>query len=480
MSSLLSAVIETVGEGFGNPDLDPALLPPLELEVGKVLEWLKSRELVRDQWRQVADIVGGKKDAALAALPESAATSATINALVDYPGYLSLWRCQEMLSAMKEAEVETRNFLGSYGSDAVSAWQDIVNQYLDGRVYLARAVRALVDGVRYELPSLLRSLASADASVARLARVESTAAADIARFRKEYVEMGSRFGLTLNVSDGGVGRDASVERDALSALAAKVPAVLEQALLSALDERTRVAAASAMARYGHPLPVLSWFCERVEDRLMRVSSERLGALASAIGLEVGALGESSSIGVLLRQLQVRSALLAELDEVHGFLDELMGQVQEVKASDDRVASSILLSQRLNSVSLDEVAEERDALAVASRAFEAKEIKELLLIDGSPRYVARIAAELHSKLYKAAQLEAEVATFGEQRSGFAASKAKTTALIKACACEIRELKNHIEADISSEFNGRIVRITGVDRLLAQAAAVTESSGNAGQS
>lgn len=63
---------------------------------------------------------------------------------------------------MKETEANSKNIFGSYGSQRMKDWQEIIRLYEKDNVYLAEAAQMLIRNVNYEVPSLKKQIAKCE------------------------------------------------------------------------------------------------------------------------------------------------------------------------------------------------------------------------------------------------------------------------------------------------------------------------------
>jgi hypothetical protein len=72
---------------------------------------------------------------------------------------INYFHCLKIIEILKETEADSKNFFGSYGSQRMKDWQEIVRLYEKDNVYLAEAAQMLVRNVNYEVPSLKKQIA---------------------------------------------------------------------------------------------------------------------------------------------------------------------------------------------------------------------------------------------------------------------------------------------------------------------------------
>lgn len=69
------------------------------------------------------------------------------------------FHCLKIIEILKETEVDSKNIFGSYTSQRMKDWQNVVSLYSKNNVYLAEAAELLHNTVKYEIPSVKKQLA---------------------------------------------------------------------------------------------------------------------------------------------------------------------------------------------------------------------------------------------------------------------------------------------------------------------------------
>lgn len=72
---------------------------------------------------------------------------------------INYFHCLKIIDILKETEADSKTFFGSYGSQRMKDWQEIVRLYERDNVYLAEAAQMLIRNVNYEVPSLKKQIA---------------------------------------------------------------------------------------------------------------------------------------------------------------------------------------------------------------------------------------------------------------------------------------------------------------------------------
>ena len=83
--------------------------------------------------------------------------------VLDFPfADVNYFHCLKIIEILKETEANTKNIFGSYRSQRMKDWQEIVNLYEKDNVYLAEAAQMLIRNVNYEVPSLKKQIAKCE------------------------------------------------------------------------------------------------------------------------------------------------------------------------------------------------------------------------------------------------------------------------------------------------------------------------------
>lgn len=129
----------------------------IDINTNKLLEWLISRHHVAKDWQNNVLIIREKIN----------------NAIQDMPGHdgiikllsgqhINYFHCLEIVEILRETEADTKNLFGRYGSQRMKDWQDIINCYQKGNLYIAEVAQILMRNVNFEIPSLKKQITKHD------------------------------------------------------------------------------------------------------------------------------------------------------------------------------------------------------------------------------------------------------------------------------------------------------------------------------
>lgn len=85
-----------------------------------------------------------------------------VNWFWDFVADINYFHCLKIIEILKETEANSKNFFGSYGSQRMKDWQEIVRLYEKDNVYLAEAAQMLIRNANYEVPSLKKQIAKCE------------------------------------------------------------------------------------------------------------------------------------------------------------------------------------------------------------------------------------------------------------------------------------------------------------------------------
>lgn len=71
---------------------------------------------------------------------------------------INYFHCLKIVEILKETEADSRNVFGSYGSQRMKDWQEIVRMYEKDNVYLSEAAQMLLRNVQYEVPGVKKQI----------------------------------------------------------------------------------------------------------------------------------------------------------------------------------------------------------------------------------------------------------------------------------------------------------------------------------
>ncbi|XP_073952638.1 CDK5 regulatory subunit-associated protein 3 [Choristoneura fumiferana] len=127
---------------------------PIDINIGKLQDWLVSRRHVNKEWQKNIIAVREKINNAIQDMPVHQDIAALLSG-----SYINYFHCLKIIEILKETEADTKNLFGRYGSQRMKDWQDVVKCYEKENLYLGEAAQMLVRNINYEIPSLKKQIA---------------------------------------------------------------------------------------------------------------------------------------------------------------------------------------------------------------------------------------------------------------------------------------------------------------------------------
>ena len=107
---------------------------------------------------------------------------------------INYFHCLKIVDILKDTEKDSKNFFGSYGSQRMKDWQQIVKMYESDNIYLAEAASVISQNVSYEGPGLKKAIAKCETSEQECDKKEDSIKRRVteleAEFSKECRELG--------------------------------------------------------------------------------------------------------------------------------------------------------------------------------------------------------------------------------------------------------------------------------------------------
>ncbi|XP_013166612.1 PREDICTED: CDK5RAP3-like protein [Papilio xuthus] len=127
---------------------------PIDINIGKLQDWLVSRRHVNKEWQKNIIAVREKINNAIQDMPVHDDIATLLSG-----SYINYFHCLKIIEILKQTEADTKNIFGRYGSQRMKDWLDVVKSYEKENLYLAEAAQMLVRNINYEIPSLKKQIA---------------------------------------------------------------------------------------------------------------------------------------------------------------------------------------------------------------------------------------------------------------------------------------------------------------------------------
>ena len=109
---------------------------------------------------------------------------------------INYFHCQKIIDILKETEKDSKNFFGSYGSQRMKDWQQILKMYEGDSIYLAEAASVISQNVSYEGPGLKKAIAKCETSEQDCDKKEDSIKRRVADLEAEFSKECRGLGIT--------------------------------------------------------------------------------------------------------------------------------------------------------------------------------------------------------------------------------------------------------------------------------------------
>ncbi|XP_017892244.1 CDK5 regulatory subunit-associated protein 3 [Ceratina calcarata] len=141
---------------------------PIDINTGKLLEWLINRRHCNKDWHVKILTIREKINNAIQDMPVHESIAKLLSG-----SYINYFHCLKIVEILKETEADTKNVFGRYGSQRMKDWLDIVHLYERDNVYLAEVAQMLIRNVNYEIPSTKKQIQKLEQSQTDLEKKEA-------------------------------------------------------------------------------------------------------------------------------------------------------------------------------------------------------------------------------------------------------------------------------------------------------------------
>ncbi|XP_046493249.1 CDK5 regulatory subunit-associated protein 3 [Neodiprion pinetum] len=126
---------------------------PIDINSGKLLEWLINRRHCTRDWQANIIAIREKINNAIQDMPVHEGIAQLLSGT-----YINYFHCKKIIEILKETEVDSKNLFGRYGSKRMKDWQEIVRLYEKDNMYLAEAAQMLMRNINFEVPSFKKQI----------------------------------------------------------------------------------------------------------------------------------------------------------------------------------------------------------------------------------------------------------------------------------------------------------------------------------
>ncbi|XP_047531996.1 CDK5 regulatory subunit-associated protein 3 [Vanessa atalanta] len=499
---------------------------PIDINIGKLQDWLVSRRHVNKEWQKNIIAVREKINNAIQDMPAHEDIAALLSG-----SYINYFHCLKIIEILKETEADTKNLFGRYGSQRMKDWQDIIKSYEKDNLYLAEAAQMLVRNINYEIPGFKKQIAKEEQMQAECDKKHADYLKNEASSKNEFLMLCKQLGI----------KGDKIKRELVDRLQ-ELPVIYDKIGKSLKPLQPAIELYSAFTKYilgeqaSEVLPLLKYVVEHgnttvyewsygepplsVEPDPVHIELEKddaagdqidfgestidfgaedtsadidfgdgdaggeidwgnidvapaevdVSADVAAISLdESGIVVEEQGVGGGVARGRDALTLLDNTPTRNQFIDQLVElesflkmRLYETNAANESQTFSLI--EQLPTESEAALAAMLAAVQAAAAAVTATEISHLHNVKHSPRYVDVLTAQLQQKLSLCAKLGA-LATRAAERRGAASERA--AALRPALAlllARTQELQADIQSEISKKYKGRPVNVIGGVKFL----------------
>lgn len=164
---------------------------PIDIAVRKLLDWLVSRRICSRSWHEGVTTIREKIGEALGDMPEHQSIKELLSG-----SNINYFHCLRIVDILKDTEKDSKNFFGSYGSQRMKDWQQIVKMYQSDNIYLAEAASVLSQNVVYEGPGMKKAISKCDQTEQECDRKEEQLKKRVIELEEEFKKECKELGIT--------------------------------------------------------------------------------------------------------------------------------------------------------------------------------------------------------------------------------------------------------------------------------------------
>lgn len=163
---------------------------PIDINIGKLQDWLISRRHVNRGWQSNIVAVREKINSAIQDMPVHDGIAKLLSG-----SYINYFHCLKIVNILKETEADSKNMFGRYGSQRMKDWQDVIKHYEKENLYLAEAAQMLVRNINYEIPSIKKQILKQEQVQTECHKKEGDYAKTEAATRAEFLASCKQLGI---------------------------------------------------------------------------------------------------------------------------------------------------------------------------------------------------------------------------------------------------------------------------------------------
>ncbi|XP_055388777.1 CDK5RAP3-like protein [Condylostylus longicornis] len=126
----------------------------IDIHSSKLQEWLISRRIVPKNIQPYVEDIRAKISNALNDMPCNDGLVKLLSG-----NYVNYFHCKEIIEILKQTEKDTKSVFGTYGSQRMKDWLEILKLYEKQNIYIGEAAQIFVRNLNYEIPNMKKQIA---------------------------------------------------------------------------------------------------------------------------------------------------------------------------------------------------------------------------------------------------------------------------------------------------------------------------------
>lgn len=499
---------------------------PIDINTGKLLDWLVSRRHVSKDWQPNILTIREKINSAIQDMPEHEEIVKLLSGQ-----HINYFHCLKIIEILKETEADTKNLFGRYGSQRMKDWQNVVNLYQRDGVYLAEAAQMLIRNVNFEVPSLRKQVAKfeqvqvdAEKKIKDYTKTETatynefntickqlgisgkTIKNELVELLKELPEIYGKATKKIKMAESAVNlykaflkyhSGDNADHNALCTLKYVIdngntttyeytygekPVLIEEPEINIAEEESKCVDEGGID-FGDDIDFgdnnfdnvvveegqIDWGnlntdegFEIVEHADLDINLEESGIVVEKSGMD-GGVARGTDAYTILDNPKIRHLCLNDLFDLQAFL---AARLYEMSNDSDLLSVSQMQDAPavLQMQTVESIQSMIDCVNIGIDELSNKRTQHLHNIKHSPKYVDMLTASLNQKLAVVDRLKASKKVL-EQRIQDARNQIKSIQPVIGRVIEnTKILQKQIEEDVSKKYKGRPVHIVGAVNML----------------
>lgn len=164
---------------------------PIDIHCAKLVDWLVVRRHCKKDWGENLATVRRKIRAALKDMPENEEIKQLlIESKLDY------FSSKRIVEILKTTEASSKNIFGSYSSQRMKDWQDIVYSYERNNIYIAELATDLIRQTNYEVPAIRKVIAKLNREKEETEKEKASVLKKAQQFQSEHQKLAQSYDIT--------------------------------------------------------------------------------------------------------------------------------------------------------------------------------------------------------------------------------------------------------------------------------------------